>query len=129
MPTQNIFSAIRYRNPDRALEWLTEVFGFEEKAVYRDDDGVIHHAELRLGDSLVMFGQADNTAAEPGHRHSIYVAIADPDEHYARAKAAGAEITRELTDQPYGSREYGVRDLEDNAWLAACLAPLVRREG
>ncbi len=116
MPTQNIFPAIRYRNPDRALEWLTEVFGFEEKAVYRDDEGVIQHAELRLGDGLVMFGQADNTAAEPGHRHSIYVVIADPDEHYARAKAAGAEITRELTDQPYGSREYGVRDLEGNAW-------------
>jgi uncharacterized glyoxalase superfamily protein PhnB len=115
MPTQNIFPAIRYRNPDRAVEWLTEVFGFEEKAVYRDDEGMIHHAELRLGDGLVMFGQADNTAAEPGHRHSIYVAIADPDEHYARAKAAGAEITRELTDQPYGSREYGVRDLEGNA--------------
>ena len=116
MPTQNIFPAIRYRNPDRALEWLTEVFGFEEKTVYRDDEGVIQHAELRLGDGLVMFGQADNTAAEPGHRHSIYVVIADPDEHYARAKAAGAEITRELTDQPYGSREYGVRDLEGNAW-------------
>ncbi len=116
MPTQNIFPAIRYRNPDRALEWLIEVFGFEEKAVYRDDAGVIHHAELRLGDGLVMFGRADNTAAEPDHRHSIYVAIADPDEHYARAKAADAEITRELTDQPYGSREYGVRDLEGNAW-------------
>ena len=116
MPTQNIFPAIRYRNPDRAVEWLTEVFGFEEKAVYRDDEGVIRHAELRFGDGLVMFGQADSTAAEPGHRHSIYVAIADPGEHYARAKAAGAEITRELTDQPYGSREYGVRDLEGNAW-------------
>jgi len=97
-------------------EALMSAISAEEKTVYRDDEGVIHHAELWLGDGLVMFGQADNTAAEPGHRHSIYVAIADPDEHYARARAAGAEITRELTDQPYGSREYGVRDLEGNAW-------------
>jgi uncharacterized glyoxalase superfamily protein PhnB len=35
MPTENLFPAIRYRNPDRALEWLIEVFGFGEKAVYR----------------------------------------------------------------------------------------------
>jgi len=74
MPTQNIFRAVRYRNPERALEWLKEVFGFEEKAVYRDDEGVIQHAELRLGDGLVMFGQTDDTAAEPCNRHSIYVA-------------------------------------------------------
>ena len=47
---------------------------------------------------------------------AVYVAIADPDAHYARAKAAGAEIIRELNDTPYGSREYGARDLEGNAW-------------
>jgi uncharacterized glyoxalase superfamily protein PhnB len=116
MPTQNIFPAIRYRDPDRALEWLKTAFGFEERAVYRGDDRAIHHAELRLGDGLVMFGQADDTTAEPDGRHSIYVAIDDPDEHHARAKAAGAEITNELADQPYGSREYAARDLEGNAW-------------
>jgi uncharacterized glyoxalase superfamily protein PhnB len=116
MPTQNIFPVIRYRDPDRALEWLKQAFGFEEKAVYRGDDGAIHHAELRLGHGLVMFGQADDTGAQPDRRVSIYVALPDPDEHHARAKAAGAEITRELADQPYGSREYGARDLEGNAW-------------
>lgn len=60
--------------------------------------------------------QDNVTSAQPGYRHPIYVAVSDPDEHYARAKAAGAAITRELCDQPYGSREYGARDLEGNAW-------------
>ena len=116
MPTQNIFPALRYDDCDRALSWLKDAFGFEEKAVYRADDGAIHHAELRLGDGLIMLGQANGPGAVPDRRQSIYVSVPDPDEHYARAKAAGAEITGELTDQPYGSREYGAGDLEGNAW-------------
>lgn len=116
MAKQNIFSALRYRDADRALSWLKAAFGFEEKAVYRSADGAIHHAELRLGDGMIMLGQDDGLAAAPNGRHSIYVCVPDPDAHCARARAAGAEITRELIDQPYGSREYGARDLEGNPW-------------
>jgi uncharacterized glyoxalase superfamily protein PhnB len=47
---------------------------------------------------------------------TIYVVVTDPDRHYERARAAGAEIVRELTDQPYGSREYSARDPEGNQW-------------
>jgi uncharacterized glyoxalase superfamily protein PhnB len=113
MPTQNIFPQSATAT---ATSWLGDAFGFQEKAVYRGEGGAVHHAELRLGDGLIMPGQDNGTSAQPGYRHSIYVAVSDPDEHYARAKAAGAAITRELCDQPYGSREYGARDLEGNAW-------------
>jgi uncharacterized glyoxalase superfamily protein PhnB len=116
----NIFPALHYRDPDAALEWLKRAFAFEEKAVYRGEDGAIHHAELRLGDGLVMFGgvpagatQQNGSAMPPV---TIYAVIADPDGHYAAAKAAGAQIVRELTDQPYGSREYSARDPEGNLW-------------
>ena len=120
----NIFPALHYRDPDAALEWLKGAFGFEEKAVHRGDDGRIHHAELRLGDGLIMFGgsPADAPGAdtpEPNKKQppvTIYAVVTDPDAHYNRSKAAGAEIVRDLTDQPYGSREYGARDLEGNAW-------------
>jgi uncharacterized glyoxalase superfamily protein PhnB len=111
----NIFPALHYRDPDAALEWLKRAFGLEEKAVYRSDDGVIQHAELRLGDGLVMFGGGPPPGAGAG-TVSIYAVVPDPDEHYARAKDAGAEIVRELADMPYGSREYGARDLEGNLW-------------
>jgi uncharacterized glyoxalase superfamily protein PhnB len=47
---------------------------------------------------------------------SIYAVVADPDEHCACARAAGADIVRELVDQPYGSRESSARDLEGNLW-------------
>jgi uncharacterized glyoxalase superfamily protein PhnB len=115
----NIFPALHYRDPEAALEWLKHAFGFEEKAVYRGDDGRIHHAELRLGDGLVMFGgvPADAASAD-GHQPpvTIYAVVSDPDAHHERARAAGAEIVREPADQPYGSREYGARDLEGNGW-------------
>jgi uncharacterized glyoxalase superfamily protein PhnB len=118
----NIFPALHYRDPDAALEWLKRAFGFEDKAVYRGDDGRIHHAELRLGDGLIMFGgipaggPGDPGADDAQPPVTIYAVVTDPDAHYERARAAGAEIVRELADQAYGSREYGARDLEGNAW-------------
>ena len=48
--------------------------------------------------------------------HGVYVYVPDADAHYARAKAEGAEIVRELADTPYGSREYSVRDVEGHLW-------------
>jgi uncharacterized glyoxalase superfamily protein PhnB len=109
----NIFPALRYRDPNAAIGWLGRAFGFSEKAVHRGDDGAVHHAELQLGAGMIMLG--GDAGAAPGV-HTIYVVVDDPDAHHARAVAAGAEITRGLTDQEYGSREYGVLDLEGNRW-------------
>jgi uncharacterized glyoxalase superfamily protein PhnB len=119
----NIFAALRYRDAQAALDWLKQAFGFQEKAVHRGEDGGIQHAELRLGDGLIMFGQYDDggwMGGEPPNALastvSIYAVVADPDAHHDRAKAAGAQIVRDLADQPYGSREYSARDLEGNLW-------------
>ena len=60
----------------------------------------------------------DSTGTNPWATtpQGIYVRVADVDAHYAHAKAAGANIVRELADTPYGSREYSVRDLEGHLW-------------
>jgi uncharacterized glyoxalase superfamily protein PhnB len=115
----NIFPALHYREPETALDWLKRTFGFEERAVYRGDDGRIQHAELRLGDGLIMFGgvPTDTTPSSDGQPPvTIYAVVSDPDSHYEHARAGGAEIVRELADQPYGSREYTARDPEGNLW-------------
>jgi uncharacterized glyoxalase superfamily protein PhnB len=121
--TQNIFPALRYRDADAALEWLKRAFGAEEHAVHRGDDGSITHAELRLGDGLVMFGQHSDSGWMGGNPPdalasalSLYLVVRDPDAHHARAVAAGGRVVRELEDTPYGSREYSVRDIEGNLW-------------
>ncbi len=119
----NIFPALRYRDANAALDFLKVAFGAEEKAVYREDDGTIHHAELRLGAGIVMFGGYSEDGFLGGQTPqplastiSLYVVVADPDQHCATATAAGATVVRGLEDTEYGSREYSVRDLEGNLW-------------
>ena len=53
----SIIPAVRYRDADAGVQFLKSAFGAEEKEVHRDDEGIIRHAELRLGDALVMVGQ------------------------------------------------------------------------
>jgi uncharacterized glyoxalase superfamily protein PhnB len=106
----NIYPFMRFEDADAALEWLSRAFGFEEHAVHRSDDGVVQHAELAIGPGMIMLGQGDPAS------HGVYVAVEDADAHYARAKAAGAEITRELEDTPYGSREYTAVDPDGHVW-------------
>ncbi len=119
----NIFPALRYRDPERALDFLKRAFGCEEKEIHRDDSGTIRHAELRLGAGILMFGQWDESGWMGGEPPrplagtvSIYVVVSEPDQHFAAAQAAGAKIVRELSDMDYGSREYSARDLEGNLW-------------
>ena len=120
--TQTIFPALHYRDADAAIAFLSAAFGAEEKAVHRDDRGVIAHAELMIAGSMVMLGQAGDGDAGGESSHpavapiSIYVTVADTDAHYATAVAAGATVVREPQDMDYGSREYGVRDTEGNGW-------------
>jgi uncharacterized glyoxalase superfamily protein PhnB len=118
-----IIPAVRYRDAEAALTFLTAAFGVREKAVFRGDDGVIHHAELWVGTGLIMLGEYTGEGwlgGEPARplssTVSLYVVIDDPDAHHETAVAAGARVVRELEDMPYGSREYSVRDPEGNLW-------------
>jgi uncharacterized glyoxalase superfamily protein PhnB len=115
----NVYPALSFRDPEAALDWLSRAFGFEEYVVYRDDDGGIRHAEMSLGAGMIMFGEG--TPGSPG----VYVAVEDADGHYERAKAAGIEMTREIEDTPYGSREYTCKDPEGHAWSFGTYWPKV----
>jgi uncharacterized glyoxalase superfamily protein PhnB len=112
-----IIPTLRYRDAASAIDFLERAFGFERKAVHENDDGTVGHAELTHGRGMVMLGTAG--AGDPRFetgRASIYVIVDDPDALHERAKAAGAEISRELSDQDYGSREFTATDPEGNVW-------------
>jgi uncharacterized glyoxalase superfamily protein PhnB len=53
----------------------------------------------------------------------IYVVVDDVDAHYARAKAAGAEIVIDIKTQGYGGRDYTARDLEGHVWTFGTYDP------
>jgi uncharacterized glyoxalase superfamily protein PhnB len=112
-----IIPTLRYKDAKAAIDFLDRAFGLERKAVHENEDGTIGHAELTYGRGMVMLGTSGVGDPQFDTRQSsIYVIVSDPDALYERAKAAGAEITRELQDTDYGSREFSARDPEGNAW-------------
>jgi uncharacterized glyoxalase superfamily protein PhnB len=117
MSHATVFPSLHYDDAPKAIEFLTNAFGFERHAVYAGEDGTVQHAELSFGNGLVMLGSASaEFAASRGNGGGVYIVVDDPDAHAQRARAAGAEITREPYDTFYESREYSARDPEGNAW-------------
>jgi uncharacterized glyoxalase superfamily protein PhnB len=124
--TQQIFPSLVYRDAHAAIDWLEKAFGFERLQVHEGDDGTVAHAELKYRDSIQMLGDARNTNPVFGDHVGqgwLYVVVDDPDAHYERAKAAGAEIVMELSDTDYGSRDYSARDPEGNLWSFGTYSP------
>jgi len=125
----SIFPCLRYQDAPAAIEWLCTAFGFEKQAVHPGPDGTVAHAELRLGNGMIMLGSpkgetaggarsgGPNVVGGPDDwEQSIYIVLPEVDAHHSRARAAGARIVRELTDTDYGSRDYSARDPEGYLW-------------
>jgi uncharacterized glyoxalase superfamily protein PhnB len=133
----NIYPCLGYRDAKAAIAWLSDAFGFEVRAVHPGEDRAVAHAELSLGPGIIMVGSASeamppvDTAAfdadgAPDFSRipfALYVAVADVDAHHDRARSAGADIVRELTDTDYGSREYACRDVEGYVWSFGTYRP------
>lgn len=135
MPTPNeapcIYPSFHYQDAAAMIAWLGAAFGFSVRACY-EDGGIVHHAELVLGSSMIMVGSARDDAygklvGQPGNNggKSLYIAVADADAAYARAKAAGASIRQEPVDRDYGSREFICSDPEGNIWSVGTYWPKV----
>jgi len=122
----DIYPVLQYRDARAAVDWLEQAFGFERHAVHDAPNGTVAHAEMRHAEGVVMFGSQGDEPGRFGHHAGqgwLYVVVDDPDAHYERAKAAGAETVMELTDQDYGSRDYSARDPEGNLWSFGTYRP------
>jgi uncharacterized glyoxalase superfamily protein PhnB len=118
-----IYPAMRFHDAEKMIAWLVEAFGFSVHAKHMDGNGQLVHAQLSLGSSMIMCGQARDDAygrlvGEPDGRggKSISVAVNDVDALFTRAKKAGAAIIEEPTNRHYGNREFLCRDPEGNVW-------------
>jgi uncharacterized glyoxalase superfamily protein PhnB len=112
-PPPQVWPTLGARDARALIKFLVDVFGFEETVVYGEGDRV-DHAELTwpLGGG-VMLGSSEATS--PG-AFRAYVVCDDPDALFKRAVENGAVVTAELSDKPYGSRDFSVRDPEGNNW-------------
>jgi uncharacterized glyoxalase superfamily protein PhnB len=123
---------MRYRDAPKMLEWLCKAFGFERHFVVPGENGTIAHAQLTLGNGMIMLGSARDDdwgnlvkpVADVGARTgAAYVVVKEIDAHHARARAAGAEIVRALENTDYSSREYAARDPEGQVWTFGTYDP------
>jgi uncharacterized glyoxalase superfamily protein PhnB len=117
-----LYTGMRYNDAPAAIEWLGKAFGFVSQFVVPGPNGTIAHAQLTLGDALIMIGtgRPDGVMSVPKDigavTQSLYFCVDDLDSYYARAMAAGAEVVIDLHDTEYGSREFTVRDPEGHVW-------------
>jgi uncharacterized glyoxalase superfamily protein PhnB len=111
-----IIPTLRYDDAKAAIDFLVNAFGFERHHITENDDGTVAHAELTHGSGIVMLGTARGDDRFATGRAVTYVVVDDPDAVHDQAKAAGAPIVQELTDQDYGSREFAAKDPEGNVW-------------
>jgi uncharacterized glyoxalase superfamily protein PhnB len=121
-----LIPCLRYRDAPAAIEWLCRTFGFEKHLVVPNDDGTVAHAQLSLGNGMIMlgsvvdseFGRLMKQPDEIGgsQTQTVYVVVGDADALYAKAKAGGAPIAIEIKDEDYGGRAFSCHDLEGHLW-------------
>lgn len=133
MEYPTVIPMIAYEDGVAALEWLTEAFGFRERARQVGPDERLSHGEMEAGDGVIMLAtptpdyqspkrhrqtcaQARKWSAVPWIIDGVMVHVEDLDAHYARAKAAGATILSEIEEGPPG-RRYRAEDLEGHRWF------------
>ena len=131
----NIIPGMRYHDAPAAIDWLCGAFGFSPHLVVPDDSGGIAHAQLVLGNGMIMLGSVRpdgeyddlvKTPREAGtNTQAPYIFIKEIDEHYRRAVEAGAEIVYEIADQDYGGRLYSAKDPEGYLWNFGSYDPWV----
>jgi uncharacterized glyoxalase superfamily protein PhnB len=113
---QTVFPCITFKDAKASVAWLEQALGAEPLAVHEDDDGRVVHAEIRIGESLIMAGdERAGATATPAGVSVVYVVVPDADAAYERAKAAGAQVT-DPVDRDYGSRDVTVTDPDGNRW-------------
>jgi len=113
------------RDAARAIEFYKQAFGAQEKGVMKGPDGKIMHAELRIGDSIVMladefpeFGSL-SPQSTGGSGMGLHIYLEDVDSAFDRAVKAGAKVDMPVADMFWGDRYGKLSDPFGHKWSIA----------
>ena len=106
------------------IEFMKQAFAAEEISREQSPEGMIHHAMVRIGDSMIEMGEAHGDAQPMPP--ALFVNVENLEEAYARALSAGATSLQPPTTQAYG-RTAWVKDAWDNIWYLT--APVEKGKG
>ena len=134
--SQRIVPFRAYEDAAAAIDWLSNAFGFRERADQRhtEADGTVTHAELEYGGAVVMLAtptpeyrgprrhaetceQARKWLDNPWVIDGLFVEVDDMAAHHAQAVRAGAKVLREPEEPGIGYRIYTAEDVEGHRWM------------
>jgi len=130
--SSTVVPCLRYRDTPAIIEWLRSNFGFEQRLVIPGRNGEISHAELTLGDGMVMigthtddaYGQLLRTPEQAGGlTQTIWIRVDDADTVYSRVVESGAAIVMKIDDVAQGGRAFACRDPEGHLWQVGTYDP------
>lgn len=101
------------RDAEAVLTFCEAVFGAARLRVVPGDAGGTAHAECRIGDTVLMMGEADGSAA------MLHLYVQDPDAAFERALAHGAEVVQPMMEKGDGDRRGGFRSPDGAAWFVS----------
>lgn len=119
---QRVTPYLLYEDAAAAADFLNEAFGFREVERTTGGAGGMHVEMETPGGGRIYLGAPPGDFRGPaavGRTSLNYVLVPDVDTHYERAKGAGATITEELVDTPFGDRRYTCRDPQGHEWAFA----------
>jgi PhnB protein len=118
----SVTPAIVVRDAAKAIDFYKEAFGADEVDRMQGPDGSVMHAEIRIGDSIIMLGeenpmwQTKSPQTLGGVHGSLHIYVDDADAAFARAVAAGCEARYPMEDAFWGDRYGKVTDPFGHEW-------------
>ncbi|MCC1491606.1 glyoxalase/bleomycin resistance/extradiol dioxygenase family protein [Cognatishimia sp. F0-27] len=101
------------KDAEAVLQFCETVFGATRLRVFPSEQGGILHAECRIGDTVIMMGEAEGPAA------MLHLYLADPDSAFDGALAAGATVLQPMMEKGDGDRRGGIRAPDGTQWYLA----------
>jgi len=115
-----------FKDARKAIEFYKQAFGAEERLAMPGPDGKgVMHAELRIGNSIIMMGEENpqqrckSAETSGGSPVSFYLYIENVDEAFRKAIDAGAEVRMPVQDMFWGDRVGTVQDPFGYSWMLA----------
>lgn len=133
MQRSTIITSLRYRDAPAAIDWLERVLGFEKHLVVSDGDNGVTHAQLTLGNGMIMLSSVSDTPfnklmKQPdeiggAETQSCYLFVPDADAVHERVLAAGVRVAIAIKDEDYGGRGFSCHDPEGHLWSVGSYDP------
>lgn len=113
----NVIPFLICKGTDKVIEFAQKTFGASVDDISRNENGLVMHATIHIRDSAVMLSEGSDRF--PTTSTMMYIYVDNVDEVYKKGLEAGGESLREPTNEFYGDRSCGLKDVSGNQWWVA----------